>query len=121
LHLIGGLMVLLVIGVVYFLPTIIAVNRHRVSVAAIAVVNLLFGWTLLGWVIALVWSLTGNPNSAIGASPAAIGGERKCPHCAEMIKWEANVCRFCGRDVPPATTENQFVRRGSYYDPNARG
>jgi type VI protein secretion system component VasK len=27
---------------------------------------------------------------------------RKCPHCAEVIKREAKVCRFCGRDVEPA-------------------
>jgi len=27
-------------------------------------------------------------------------GGRRCPHCAEIIKRQANVCRFCGRDVP---------------------
>jgi hypothetical protein len=26
---------------------------------------------------------------------------RPCPHCAEMIRVAASVCRFCGRDVPP--------------------
>lgn len=29
--------------------------------------------------------------------------ERKCPFCAETIKQEAVVCRFCNRDVPVST------------------
>jgi TM2 domain-containing membrane protein YozV len=32
---------------------------------------------------------------------------RKCPYCAEAIKWEARICRFCQRSlaVPVATPE----------------
>lgn len=26
----------------------------------------------------------------------------KCPHCAELIRQEAKVCKHCGRDVQPA-------------------
>jgi len=28
-----------------------------------------------------------------------MGGTKMCRHCAETIKAQAVVCRFCGRDV----------------------
>ena len=33
------------------------------------------------------------------------GSSRKCPFCAEVVKAEAKVCRFCGRDIPRFTRE----------------
>jgi hypothetical protein len=30
-------------------------------------------------------------------------GMKKCRFCAEMIKADASVCRYCGRETPSAT------------------
>lgn len=46
--------------VIYFLPLFIAYLRSHNDILAICALNLLAGWTVLGWLIALVWSLTGN-------------------------------------------------------------
>jgi hypothetical protein len=42
---------------VYFIPTIIAFKRRKKDWVAIGVLNLLLGWTFVGWVISLVWAL----------------------------------------------------------------
>ena len=44
---------------IYFLPTIIAAFRKHKSIPGIVLVNVFTGWTFIGWIIALVWSLTG--------------------------------------------------------------
>jgi hypothetical protein len=41
----------------YFLPVAIAFYRQRVNTGAIFALNLFLGWSLIGWVIALVWAL----------------------------------------------------------------
>ena len=35
------------------------------------------------------------------AAIARRDGQRKCPHCAELIQIDAKVCKHCGRDAPP--------------------
>lgn len=50
-----GLLILL-----YLLPSIVAARRHHNNEGAIVALNLLLGWTFLGWVAALVWALSDN-------------------------------------------------------------
>ena len=59
----GALVGALFIISLYVMPTVLAYTRSHRSFAAIAVLSLLFGWTIIGWVIALIWSLTGNINT----------------------------------------------------------
>jgi hypothetical protein len=47
-----------VILLLYFIPTIVAAMREHHQRGAIFVLNLLLGWTLLGWVVALVLACT---------------------------------------------------------------
>ena len=41
----------------YFLPSIIALARGKRDLLAIFLLNLFLGWSVIGWVVALVWSL----------------------------------------------------------------
>lgn len=47
----------LLFTLVYFLPTAVAVNAGHPEFHAIFVLNLFFGWTVVGWVVALGWAL----------------------------------------------------------------
>jgi hypothetical protein len=61
----SGFIFIFLLGVfllLYFFPTLIAVLRKHASALAIFAFNLFFGWTGLGWVAALIWSLT-SPSS----------------------------------------------------------
>ncbi|HEX4012350.1 MAG TPA: superinfection immunity protein [Candidatus Cybelea sp.] len=41
----------------YFLPSILAVVNHRRNSATIVVLNILLGWSFVGWIAALVMAL----------------------------------------------------------------
>jgi hypothetical protein len=59
MHLLFALL-LLPFGAIHFLPTIIAALRNLRSVVGIFLVNLFLGWTVIGWVVALVWALSSD-------------------------------------------------------------
>lgn len=56
------LFLLIVIGAIfYLLPTAIASIRRAEHHFAIFLVNVLFGWTILGWFAVLVWAVVERP------------------------------------------------------------
>lgn len=52
------MVLILVCGCFYLLPTIIAATRGHPNTAPIAIINILLGWTLIGYAVALAWSFT---------------------------------------------------------------
>jgi len=41
----------------YFLPSLIAIARSKRDIAGIVLLNFFLGWTMIGWVVALVWAV----------------------------------------------------------------
>jgi len=48
-----GVLLFAILLFIYFIPSIVGYNRSDFT--QIFLLNLLLGWTLLGWVIALIW------------------------------------------------------------------
>jgi hypothetical protein len=42
--------------VLYFLPTLVAVVREKYDKVSIFLLNFFLGWSLIGWIVALVWA-----------------------------------------------------------------
>ena len=56
---------LIIIAILYFIPAMTACARKHHSKEAIFALNIFLGWTCLGWVVALIWSLTSPPKVII--------------------------------------------------------
>jgi hypothetical protein len=46
---------------IYFLPTAAAINGRHLNFNSIFMMNLFFGWTIAGWLVALFWALRRPP------------------------------------------------------------
>ena len=58
-YLAGLSAIIIIISLIsYFLPTVIAMLRGKSNTFAILLLNLFLGWTFIGWIVALVWSVT---------------------------------------------------------------
>jgi hypothetical protein len=91
----------------YFLPAYLA--RNHANFTGILLLNVLAGWTFIGWIIALVWALSsqrqGQP--AAPAQPAAGSAEQPaaspgffCSACGKACVSGATFCSSCGAALP---------------------
>jgi hypothetical protein len=69
---------LLLAAALYFAPTFVATSRGHHNTGAIFALNLLLGWIVLGWIAALIWSLTyvdpgkRPPRPIVASNPVAM-------------------------------------------------
>jgi hypothetical protein len=51
--------------VMYFLPSIIALAKSKRDKLAIFLLNFFLGWSVIGWIIALVWAAKNDAPMAV--------------------------------------------------------
>lgn len=51
------------------------------------------------FIVALPHALMLKPDASAIEAKQRSEGMKKCPSCAEMVKTDANICRYCGNSV----------------------
>ena len=83
--------------ILYFLPAII--GRHKRDATGIFLVNLLLGWTGIGWIIALIWARTSEEFPRVHYVQVPLAS-RYCCQCGSGIAYHgAHFCTACGHAV----------------------
>ncbi len=97
------LSILAVLFIPYFIPSIVAFARRHHNAVPILFLNIFLGWTLIGWVGALIWALTTPQEVASPVSPVREikppqppAEKRFCPNCGNQVKPTDAFCSNCG-------------------------
>lgn len=52
---------------VYWVPTVIAAVKRHPEFIKVALINWLVGWTIVGWIVALTWSIEDPQRNGTGS------------------------------------------------------
>ena len=86
-----------VIGITWFLCALGAASIYR-SRGRSETAAFLLG-LFLGPVAVALAAVTPKDEAALERKAFRSGKMRKCPFCAELVKRDAKLCRYCGRET----------------------
>lgn len=75
---------------VYLFPTVVASRRNSKRANGVFALNLLLGWTFIGWVVALAWAFGSDVKDEADENRVA------CQYCKELVMRGASKCKHCG-------------------------
>jgi hypothetical protein len=87
---------LLIAALLYFLPAIIGHNKRDAT--GIFILNLLAGWTGIGWIVALLWACASDSRMHTVLVPAG-AAMRYHASCGTLQPVGAHYCWACGKHL----------------------
>jgi hypothetical protein len=90
---------------IYFVPSIVAMAREHEQKIPILLLNIFLGWSVIGWVVALVWaSLKQKDRRPGGLSVGILPAAGRCPHCLRPILIRDKRCGHCHTRLEAGTS-----------------
>lgn len=105
-----GFIVLALLIVPYFIPAFIA--RKKVNFTLILLLNIFLGWTLLGWIIVLIWAIADKTPEELASAKNynlnVTNSEKKykCAYCGFESYEKTTFCSVCSKDEKGMTLED---------------
>jgi hypothetical protein len=62
------LVIVALVAVVYFLPSLVALGRRNPDISSVFLINLWLGWTVIGWITAIGWALDRRSQTVSGVA-----------------------------------------------------
>lgn len=113
-YILYGIAFLFAVGF-YFIPSIIGFSRKHTNSVGIFIVNLFFGWSLIGWIVCFIWALSSKgqsqtvnvitqtlpstrqeSGSQLTGLPNISAEKNYCSKCGGKLMPSAQFCHKCG-------------------------
>jgi len=102
-----GLIALVIACILYFWPSLVAIDNNKANKAGIIIINLFLGWTIIFWIVAVIWAYTPDKKVQEEAvqQPAEMRNKEQQPY-SPSIQGQGYVqrqeqARGWGQNLPP--------------------